>query len=59
MITEFRSIRDEYALCGWIDEHYGKVEIITIIQSANHSSYKVFYHRITQPITNAITNEEQ
>ena len=50
--TKYESVPGEYSLCKWIDDHYGKVEIITIIKPDPWASYTVFYREITQPITN-------
>jgi len=53
--TKYETVCGDYGLCKWIDEHYGCVEIITVVKPDPMSSYKVFYREITQPIT----NEEQ
>lgn len=52
MITKYVSLIGDYALCKWIDEHYGKVEIITIVRPDAMSSYRVFYRE-----TNNMTND--
>lgn len=46
MITKFVSLPGDYSLCKWIDEHYGNVEIITVVRPDPMSSYKVFYQEI-------------
>lgn len=52
MITKYETVAGDYGLCKWIDEHYGDVEIITVVKPDPMSSYRVFYREITQPITN-------
>ena len=54
MGTKFASVNGDYALCKWIDNNYGKVEIITVVKPDPMMSYKVFYREITPP-----TNEEK
>lgn len=52
-ITKYESVIGEYALCRWIDEHYGNVEIITIVRPDAMSSYKVFYREINNMANDA------
>lgn len=53
MMTKYESVIGEYALCRWIDEHYGNVEIITIVRPDAMSSYKVFYREINNMANDA------
>lgn len=52
MMTKYESINGVYSLCAWLDEHYGKIEIIAITQPTQYSSYQIFYREITQQDTN-------
>ena len=52
MITKCVSLPGDYGLCKWIDEHYGNVEIITVVRPDPMSSYKVFYREV-----NNMTND--
>ena len=52
MITKCESVGGDYGLCKWIDEHYGNVEIITVVKPDPMSSYRVFYREI-----NNVTND--
>ena len=52
MGTKFASVNGDYALCRWLDNNYGKVEIITIVKADPMVPYKVFYREI-----NNMTND--